>query len=619
MKIMNTNPTFLVVDLFCGAGGVTTGFALSGVAKVIACVNHDHVAILSHWTNHKEVKHFEEDIRTLELSPLVEVVRQARLQYPDAQLILWASLECTNFSKAKGGLARDADSRTLADHLHRYITAINPDYVMIENVVEFLDWGPSQVKMRDGKAVIIKNKHKELVEGHEPIPEHKGQDFKRWCGEICAHGYREEWRKLNSADFGAFTSRERLFGIFAKEGLDIVWPAPTHTKKPKEGLAKWKAVKEKLDFNDEGYSIFYRGSNQDIPKRQRKDLSENTLERVYAGCIKHIAGGKEAFMIKYHGGKPRTNHCDQPLTVIDTENRHAVVNPAFISKYFSGVPYNKNISIDGPAGTIKTIDGQALVQAFIAQRNTGEPASKIVDIEGPARTITATGGNQDLVQAFISVYHGNGDNTTSVEVPAPVIAAADIHAAVFLNRDFKTATSSNVNDPAGAITGVPKLNLVQMDAFVDSGHYTNTPTSINDPASVITANRKYPYLINLQWGGQMRGVDRPAPSLLATANKTPVYLVITEHGPAIEIYATDSEVIVKLKEFMALYGIMDIKMRMLRVDELLQIQGFPKSYTLAGTQSDQKKFIGNSVVPDVVKAWALAMHNNIVDGEIKAA
>src|SRR4051812_31224336 len=96
-------PSFLVVDLFCGAGGVTTGFALSGVAKVIACVNHDHYAILSHWANHAEVKHFEEDITTLELSPLVELVRSARAEYPEARLILWASLECTNFSKAKGG------------------------------------------------------------------------------------------------------------------------------------------------------------------------------------------------------------------------------------------------------------------------------------------------------------------------------------------------------------------------------------------------------------------------------------------------------------------------------------------------------------------------------------
>src|SRR6185503_6255711 len=102
-----TDPIFLIVDLFCGAGGTTTGFAqaeLAGnkIAKVIACVNHDHKAIISHWKNHPEVKHFEEDIRTLDLAELMNDVKFQRLLYPNAKLILWASLECTNFSKAKG-------------------------------------------------------------------------------------------------------------------------------------------------------------------------------------------------------------------------------------------------------------------------------------------------------------------------------------------------------------------------------------------------------------------------------------------------------------------------------------------------------------------------------------
>src|SRR5690349_16594607 len=165
---------YLVVDLFCGAGGTTSGFdqaefeyqelysflrsqgislpdrepdesyrVLIKVAKVIACVNHDFTAIKSHWENHREVRHFNEDIRKLdprgELKSLVDFYRKL---YPSAKLIVWGSLECTNFSKAKGGLARDADSRTLANHLLKYITALSPDYVMIENVVEFMAWGP---------------------------------------------------------------------------------------------------------------------------------------------------------------------------------------------------------------------------------------------------------------------------------------------------------------------------------------------------------------------------------------------------------------------------------------------------------------------------------------------
>jgi DNA (cytosine-5)-methyltransferase 1 len=149
--------------------------------------------------------------------------------------------------------------------------------------------------------------------------------------------------------------------------------------------------------------------------------------------------------------------------------------------------------------------------------------------------------------------------------------------------------------------------------MVDSTQYRNVPTSIDEPATTITANHKYPYLITLQWGGQMRDVDRPAPTLLATADKTPVYLVMTETGQkAIRIFDDDIEIVKKIKVFMALYGITNIKMRMLRVDELLKIQGFPDDYLLMGSQTDQKKFIGNSVVPNVVKAWALAMGNDLV-------
>ncbi len=144
----------LYIDLFCGAGGTTTGVELATVdqekcGEVIACVNHDKNAIASHKANHPKALHFTEDIRTLELSPLVAHVDKMRIMYPDAYIVLWASLECTNFSKAKGGKPRDADSRTLAEHLFRYIEAIDPDFIQIENVEEFMAmYNILDVKMR---------------------------------------------------------------------------------------------------------------------------------------------------------------------------------------------------------------------------------------------------------------------------------------------------------------------------------------------------------------------------------------------------------------------------------------------------------------------------------------
>lgn len=136
----------LYVDLFCGAGGTSTGVNSARIngescAKVVACVNHDANAIASHASNHPDALHFTEDIRTLNLDPLIAHLEKCRQKYPDALVVLWASLECTNFSKAKGGQPRDADSRTLAEHLFRYIEAINPSYIQIENVEEFMSWG----------------------------------------------------------------------------------------------------------------------------------------------------------------------------------------------------------------------------------------------------------------------------------------------------------------------------------------------------------------------------------------------------------------------------------------------------------------------------------------------
>ena len=126
----------LYIDLFCGAGGTSTGVErarLNGekCARVIACVNHDPNAIASHAANHPQALHFTEDIRTLDLTELKKHAAAERKKNPGALLVLWASLECTNFSKAKGGQPRDADSRTLAEHLFRYIEALTPDYIYI--------------------------------------------------------------------------------------------------------------------------------------------------------------------------------------------------------------------------------------------------------------------------------------------------------------------------------------------------------------------------------------------------------------------------------------------------------------------------------------------------------
>lgn len=509
------------IDLFCGAGGTTSGVEYARVdgekcAKVIACVNHDRNAILSHKANHPDALHFTEDIRTLDLTPMMELVNRTRTEYPDDYIVLWASLECTNFSRAKGGQPRDADSRTLAEHLFRYIESLRPDYIQIENVEEFMCWG-------------------ELDENGHPISKHKGSSYMRWVRNVCQYGYDYDWHLLNAADFGAYTSRKRFFGQFARKGLPIAFPQQTHAKAdiafqsqvvgnlfPNQ-YQPWRPVREVLDLGDEGGSIFTK----------KKPLCEKTLERIYAGLVKFVAGGKENFLVKWNSmkdGRYRAPGIEEPCPTLPCRNAIGVVKAQFLSKQFSGDPMSKNVGIDQPAGTVTTVDHHA----------------------------------------FVTAYYGNGFNS-SIEEPAPTVTTKDrlslVNCQFIANEYSGGGQLSDINQPNPAVLTNPKQKIV-------SAQYLMNPYSFKSD------------------GGS---IDNPCFTLIARMDKMPPYLVSTEQGVGIKIFDDDTPMMRKIKEFMAVYNIIDIKMRMLKIIELKRIMGFPEDYILIGTQAEQKKFIGNAV------------------------
>ena len=543
-----------VIDLFCGAGGLSEGVEearLNGnrCAKVVCCVNHDKNAVLSHDANIPDALHFIEDIRTLELSPINTIVERIRELYPDSMIMLHASLECTNFSKAKGGQPRDADSRTLAEHLFRYIDVIDPDYIQIENVEEFMSWG-------------------DMDENGKPISMDKGRLYQKWVRNVKKYGYNFEHRILNAADFGAYTTRKRFFGIFAKKSLPIVFPEPTHCKGGRQDmfsrLEKWKPVKDVLDFSDEGTTIF-----------REKPLAEKTLERIYAGLIKFVAGGKDAFLVKYNSmsrtGKYNAPGIDEPCPVVATQNRLGVAQVCFLSKQFSGHPESKNVSVEEPAGTITCRDHHAFVSAHY-----GNGFNRSVD--EPSATVTTKDRLSLVTPRFIANEYSGGGQHTSIDNICP------------------------------AILTNPKQKLITCKLWIMNTSFSNIGSNIEEPAQTKTANRKWHYLMNPQFNSAGGSVDNPCFTLIARMDKMPPYLVATESGQvAIEIYDNDSPMTVKIKEFMALYGIVDIKMRMLRIPELKRIMGFPEDYVLVGTQADQKKFIGNAVEVTQAKKNAEAL------------
>ena len=545
----------LYIDLFCGAGGTSTGVEnarLNGrkCAKVVACVNHDVNAIKSHQVNHPDTLHFTEDIRTLELSPMIKHLEKMKKKYLEAKTVLWASLECTNFSKAKGGQPRDADSRTLAEHLFRYIEAIKPHYVQIENVEEFMCWG-------------------DLDENGKPVSRDQGRSYLRWVKKVMSYGYDYDYRILNAADFGAYTSRKRFFGQFAKRGLPIVFPLQTYAKNGDEGgmfhqYKKWKAVRDVLDLNDEGTSIFTK----------KKPLCEKTLERIYAGLVKFVAGGKKQYddmILKYNSmntsGHYKPQSTDEPCPTVACQNRLGYVKVNFLSKQFSGDPGSKNQSIEKPAGTITCVDHHA----------------------------------------FVTAYFGNGYNI-SIDGPNPTVTTKERHALV----------SVDLNEP---MPGVPmdKVTL-QTQQFlaneysgggqIGSIETVNPAVLCNPKQKIVSAEQ---FLMNPQYKSDGGGIEKPCFTLIARMDKMPPYLISTEQGElAIEIFEEDSPMTRKIKEFMAIYGIIDVKMHMLNISELKRIMGFPDNYVLIGSQAQQKKYIGNAVEVNMSRVLCEALCEKLV-------
>jgi len=317
------------VDSFCGGGGSITGAEnamLNGekVCSVIYGVNHDPKAIASSAANHPNAIYLIEDFRLLNLDRFNKINLYRNAGY---LISFWASLECMNHSNAKGGKPKDADSRTLGLDMYRYIEFINPDFIIVENVKEFLDWGP-------------------IDNNGFPIKELKGQSFTEWLDHIKAYGYNYDQGFINAADLGAFTSRERYFGIFAKLGLPIVFPEPEYSKNGKNGLPKWKAVREKIDLTNHGTSIFDR----------KKPLVQKTLDRIAYGITKFVLHGETEFLLSYYGTGDNVHSLNKPLNTITTKDRFGLVKCVFTNQFLMEY-YSRNdavTSLDQPCKTITT-------------------------------------------------------------------------------------------------------------------------------------------------------------------------------------------------------------------------------------------------------------------------
>jgi DNA (cytosine-5)-methyltransferase 1 len=363
----------LVIDLFAGGGGASTGIEQAIGRHVDVAVNHDPQAVSLHQANHPQTRHFVSDV--FEVDPLA--VTEGR---PVG--MLWASPDCKHFSKAKGGKPVSKKIRGLAWVVVKWAKAVRPRVIFLENVEEFQTWGP-------------------LGDDGRPCPLRKGSTFARWKRQLENLGYTIEHRELRACDYGAPTIRKRLFLVARCDGQPIFWPAPTHGP----GLKPYRTAAECIDWTIPAPSIFERD----------RPLAEATLRRIAHGIKRYVLDNPRPYIVRIghtgHGDAGKTRSVDEPISTITSKAEHLIASPTLIQTGYGERPGQapRVPGLDKPLGTC--VDGQkhALVAAYLAKHFGGEPqdGKTCASMERPAPTVTARDHSSLVVANLIDAGHAD--------------------------------------------------------------------------------------------------------------------------------------------------------------------------------------------------------------------
>ncbi|OLU15361.1 type II restriction endonuclease subunit M [Pseudomonas sp. PA1(2017)] len=568
----------LVIDNFAGGGGASTGIEMALGRPVDIAINHDPEAIAMHEINHPHTKHYCESV--WEVDPR-EITGGRPVD------LAWFSPDCKHFSKAKGGKPVKKEIRGLAWVAIRYAATVRPRVIMLENVEEFVTWGP-------------------LAEGR-PCPKNKGRTFKSFVNALRRHGYQVEWRELRANQFGAATIRKRLFLIARCDGMPIVWPEPTHLAATSIEVKAKQAAPQRLaadiiDWSLPCPSIFER----------KRPLAEATLRRIARGIQRYVIDSDKPFLVKVNHGYDyfRGQPLDEPLQTITSKLGTGVVVPTlapFITEHANGSS-QRNMSVEDPLRTIcAQVKGGhfAVVAPTLVQLGYGEregQAPRALDLQKPLGTVVAS-GKHGLVAAFLAKHYG-GNYTgpgAALGEPAPTVTTVDHNALVLahIQRDFGGSIGHAAAEPLATITagGGGKSALVASSLIKLRGTSRDgQPTS--EPLHTVTASGNHL--------GEVR-------AFLLKYYDTAVGQTLAE--PLHTITTKDRIGLVMVKG--EPYQIVDIGMRMLEPHELYAAQGFPANYihtrTATGkrlSKASQVRMCGNSVCPPVAAALVRA---NLVD------
>lgn len=441
----------LVVDLFAGGGGASTGIEQALGRPVDVAINHDREAVAMHEANHPQTRHYVSDV--FEVDPLS--VTQGR---PVG--LLWASPDCTYHSKARGGKPhRDRGQanrrRALAGIVVRWAKAARPRVICLENVEEFRQWGPLDASGR-------------------PCPRRRGQSFDRWAASLRNLGYRLEWRELRACDYGAPTIRRRLFLVARCDGAPIVWPAPTHgapdSLPVRQGkMQPWRTAAECIDWSLPAPSIFERA----------RPLADATCRRIAKGIVRHVIESAEPFIVTNTTGHPGAP-VSEPLRTITTAGNQMLVTPFVAPLTHAGT--DRAYSITDPLRTVTTAHrGEtALVVSTLVQVGYGErkgQSPRVPGLDNPLGTVVCA-SKHAMVSAFLAKHYTGTDSHSQAQ---PGQDRAD-QVQAFLVSYYGTDQSPDLRRPMPTVSTKDRLGLVlvrgQPYRIVDIGLRMLTPREL---------------------------------------------------------------------------------------------------------------------------------------------
>lgn len=638
------------VVLFAGWGGTCLGIKWATGAPPFLAINHNRNAVENHARNHPDTIHLCEDIRAVQPKPATRGRRVG---------ILAASPDCTHFSLARGGVPKSKAIRGLAWQVTRWAAQTSPDVIVMENVRELISWGPLTRKWRKKNADRLPEAKR--YRGGQPIKARAGETFRAFIESLRKLGYDTAWWMLAACDYGTPTTRERLVLVARRDGLPITRPTPTHAPADDPRvlageLRPYRTAAECVDFSLPMCSIFATREEAKAWAREhdadgvpQRPLAPATMSRIREGMFRFVLGERRPFLINLTHGV-RVESVDEPAKTITAAHRgeKAVLAPMVTKAHSHGWDANGSgvRPVDAPLGAIVAKDASVVAAASLLNlshggrpEDIGAPANVITstpkggdrlllaaglvntrngerqgqaprvrDLREPAPTVTAQGSQGAVAAAWCVKNYGgpNGHPTpgSSLEDPCPTISARDSSAVgvAFLDRLYGSARAGQaVDEPAPTVTAGGGRGGGHVSAVSADVRPVEPAVLRLSPVARERARRTVAFLTAYySGGGTSSGLDEPAPTVVTKARLGLVTITVeSSDGVTTESLATvtiDGVV----------WIIVDICMRMLTPRELARCQGFPDSYLLTGTKSEQIARIGNSFPPQLAEATVRA-------------